>query len=68
MPTTRLACDPWRDAKGTPIPPQCRVEQIAVAEGQEALLSRLHQQGQVLSRGAYLLRVRFDHDNQLISM
>jgi len=30
--------------------------------------NRLHQQGQVISRGAYLLRVRFDHDNQLISM
>jgi hypothetical protein len=39
MLTPRLACDPWRDAKGTPIPPQCRVEQIAVAEGQGALLT-----------------------------
>ena len=68
MPTPRLAFDPWRDAKGTPIPPQCRVEQIAGAEGQGALLSRLHQQGQVISRGAYLPCVRFDHDNQLISM
>ena len=67
MLTPRLARDPWRDAKGTPIPPQCRVEQYRGGRGPGGTTNRLHQQGQVISRGAYLLCIRFDHDNQLIS-
>jgi hypothetical protein len=33
-----------------------------------ALPSRLHQQGQVISRGHTRLYVRFDDDNRLISL
>jgi hypothetical protein len=50
-----------------PIPPQCRVEQYRGGRGPGGTTNRLHQQGQVISRGAYLLCIRFDHDNQLIS-
>jgi hypothetical protein len=70
MPTRppRPAYNPWRDVAGTPIPEQCRIEQIAVNKEHGALPSRLHQQGQVISRGHTRLHVRFDHDNRLISL
>jgi len=59
--------DPWRDADGTPIPPQCRVVQIAVGKQHGALPSRLHHHGQVLGRGINRLIVRFD-DNTTINI
>jgi hypothetical protein len=62
------ASDPWRDAEGTPIPEQCRVEQVVVDKEHGALSCRLHQQGQVIGRGTTLLYVRFDHRNQLIAL
>jgi len=57
--------DPWRDADDTPIPPQCRVVQIAIDKQYGALPSRLHQQGQVLGRGINRLIVRFDDNTTL---
>jgi len=56
--------DPWRDAEDTPIALRCRVEQIAVDPTNGALPSRLHQRGQVIGRGAGLLYVIFDRDQQ----
>ncbi|MGH3809356.1 MAG: hypothetical protein ACRDRU_22575 [Pseudonocardiaceae bacterium] len=55
----RPGYDPWRDAHGTPIPPQCRIEQIAVAKEHGALASRLHRQAQVFGRSLTRLTVRF---------
>jgi len=60
--------DPWRDAEGTHISLRSRVEQVAVDIEQGALPSRLHQQGQVVSRGTYLVHVIFDHSNQLTAL
>ena len=64
----RPVYDRWRDATGTPIPQQCRVEQIAVSKQHGALPSRLHQQGQVVRRGHARLYVRFERDDQLVSL
>lgn len=50
--------DPWLDAEGTPIPLQSQVEQITVDEAHGALLSRLHQQGQVIGQALHQLYVR----------
>jgi len=57
--------DPWRDADGAPIPPQCRVVQIAVDKQYGALPSRLHHHGQVLGHGINRLTVRFDDTTTL---
>ena len=67
MPTRppRPVYDPWCDADGTPIPQHCRIEQIAVHKEHGALPSRLHKQGQVISRGISRLTVRFD-DNTVV--
>ncbi len=67
-PPPRPAADPWRDAEGTPIPLQSRVEQVVVDKEHGALPSRLHQQGQVTGRGTNLVYVLFDHGNQLIAL
>ena len=67
-PPPQPASDPWRDAKGTPIPLQSRVEQVTVDKGHGALPSRLHQQGQVIGRGTHLIYVRFDHGGQRIAL
>ncbi|MGH3754009.1 MAG: hypothetical protein ACRDRP_15190 [Pseudonocardiaceae bacterium] len=67
-PPPRPAADPWRDADGTPIPEQCRVEQATVDEQHGTLPCRLHQQGQVTGRGTTLLYILFDHGNQLIAL
>jgi hypothetical protein len=62
-------CDiPLRDAEGTDIPLQSRVEQITVDKTHGALPCRLHQQGQVIGRDAHLLYVRFDRDYQMIAL
>ncbi|HJT03897.1 MAG TPA: hypothetical protein VJ757_09755 [Pseudonocardiaceae bacterium] len=60
--------DPWRDSDGHPIPPQSRIEQVAVGKNFGALPSRLHRHGQVVSRGLTRLIVRFDDDNELIGI
>ena len=64
----RSASGPWRDAEGTPIPLQSRVEQVVVDKEHGALSCRLHQQGQVIGQGTNLLYVRFDRGNQLIAL
>ncbi len=70
MPTSpaRPASDRWRDAEGTPIPLQSRVEQVVVDKEHGALPCRLHQQGRVTGRGTTLVYVLFDHGNQLIAL
>ncbi len=60
--------DPWRDADGTPVLPQCRIQQIAVGKQHGALPSRLHRQGQVLGRGTTRLIVQFDHEHTPVSI
>jgi hypothetical protein len=60
--------DPWRDAHGTPIPHQCRIEQVAVDKSHGALPSRLHQQGHVLGRGTTRLSVRFDGETTVVGI
>ena len=67
-PPARPASDPWRDAEGTPIPLQSRVEQVVVDKEHGALASRLHYQGQVVGRGTTLVYMLFDHDSQLIAL
>lgn len=62
-----LATPPY-DAAGIPIPLQSRVEQIRVDTNHGALPSRLHQQGQVIDRGRYLVYVRFDLDQRVICL
>ncbi len=57
--------DLWRDVDGAPIPPQCRVVQIAVGKQHGALPSRLYTQGQVLGHATHRLIVQFD-DNKTI--
>jgi hypothetical protein len=44
------------------------VEQIAESPESGALLSRLHQRGQVVGLGAEVLYVRFADESQLISV
>ncbi len=68
IPLPQPASDPWRDAEGTHIPLQSRVEQVAEDAQNGALPSRLYQQGQVIGRGTNLVYVRFDHGNQLIAL
>jgi hypothetical protein len=65
---TRPGYDPWRDAEGTPIPNGCHVEQVGVSKERGALPSRLHQRGQVVGRGTNRLYVRFESDDQLITL
>lgn len=64
----RKRFNPWRDTHGVPIPQQCRIEQLAVDKRHGALPSRLHKQGQVLSRGVTRLNVLFDDENELVSI
>ena len=58
--------DPWRDAHGTPIPSQCRIEQVAVDTILGAAPSRLHQHGQVIDRATTRLIVLFDDESALV--
>ncbi len=58
----------WRAADATPIPAQCRIEQLEVHRDHGALRSRLHQQGQVLGHGVTRLTVRCDGDNTVASV
>ncbi|MGH3720271.1 MAG: hypothetical protein ACRDRI_15785 [Pseudonocardiaceae bacterium] len=63
-----LASHPPRDADGTLIPLQSRVEQVTVDKNHEALPSRLHQQSQVIGQSRYLLYVRFEPDYRLVCL
>ena len=55
-----------RDADGTPIPFQGRVQQVAVDEAHGAQPFRLHTQGHAIGRGVHLLYVRFSDDTVAI--
>ncbi|MGH3752733.1 MAG: hypothetical protein ACRDRP_08560 [Pseudonocardiaceae bacterium] len=58
-----LASNPLRDANGTLIPLQSRVEQITVDKNHG---DRLHQKGQVIGRDFDRIYVRFETDHRLI--
>ena len=60
--------DRWRDVEGTHVPVGARVEQTATDARMGALRSRLGQRGQVTGRGATRLRVRFDGEDQTVSI
>lgn len=69
MSTRRVrAYDRWRDADGTHVPVGAQVEQTEVDARMGAPRSRLHRRGQVTSRGATRLRVRFDGEDQPVSI
>jgi hypothetical protein len=57
-----------RDADGTPIPFQGRVQQVAVDEEHGGHALRLHQQGQAIGRDTRLLYVRFTRDRETIAL
>lgn len=60
--------DRWRDVEGTHVPVGARVEQAATDARMGALRSRLGQRGQVTGRGTTRLRVRFDGEDQTVSI
>jgi hypothetical protein len=60
--------DRWRDADGTHIPVGAQVEQIDSDARRGALRSRLGQRGRVTGRGTTRLRVRFDGEDQTVSI
>lgn len=62
------AYDRWRDVDGTHVPVGARVEQTGTDARRGALRSRLHAQGQVTSRGATRLVVRFDGETTPVSI
>jgi len=62
------AYDRWCDVDGTHISVGARVEQTETDARMGALRSRLHRQGQVTSRGATRLIVRFDGEDQTVSI
>lgn len=62
------AYDRWRDVDGTHVPVGARVEQIVTDARLGALRSRLNRQGQVTSRGATRLVVRFDGEDQTVTI
>ncbi|MGH3830695.1 MAG: hypothetical protein ACRDRS_09640 [Pseudonocardiaceae bacterium] len=63
-----LAANPPRDADGTVIPLQSRVEQVAVDQACGALTSRLNQHGQVIGHSLNLIHVRFGHEYHLTTL
>ncbi len=67
-PPAQPTADPWRDAEGTHIPLQSRVEQAVVDTQHGALPCRLHHQGQVIGRGTTLVYVHFERENQMIAL
>src|SRR5262245_44918136 len=56
--------DRWRDMDGTPVRVGARVEQTETDARMCAPRSRLYRRGQVTSRGATWLVVRFDCEDQ----
>ncbi len=57
---------PWRDADGTPIARQCRVDEVGVDKNHGELSSRLPKEGQVIGRGMTRLIIRFGDENNVI--
>ncbi len=67
--TPPMPADPdnhWCDADGTPIPPLCRIEQVAVDAFHGAAPLRLHWYGQVIDRATTRLIVLFDDESTLV--
>lgn len=64
----RRAYDRWRDVDGTHVPVGARVEQAVTDARMGALRSRLHRRGQVTSRRTTRLVVRFDGEDQTVSI
>lgn len=62
------AYDRWRDVHGTHVPVGARVEQTVTDARMGALRSRLYRQGRVTSRGATRLVVRFDGEDQTVTI
>ncbi|MEO7196090.1 MAG: hypothetical protein ABIZ05_14975 [Pseudonocardiaceae bacterium] len=60
-----LSSNPLRDADGTLIPLQSRVEQIKVDKNHGALPDRLNHKGKVVGRDFDQIYVRFDHEYHL---
>lgn len=60
--------DRWRDVDGTHVAVGARVEQAQVDARMGAPRSRLHAQGLVTGQGATRLRVRFDGEDQPVSI
>ena len=60
--------DRWRDVDGTHVPVGARVEQTVTDARMGALRSRLHRQGQVISRCTTRLVVRFDSEDRTVSI
>lgn len=58
--------DHWCDVDGTPIPPLCRFEQVAVDAFHGAAPLRLHRYGRVIDRGMTRLFVLFDDESTLV--
>ncbi|MDQ3764928.1 MAG: hypothetical protein M3460_26485 [Actinomycetota bacterium] len=60
--------DRWRDVAGTHVPVGARVEQVGVDACMGAPRSRLQARGQVTGRGTTRLVVRFDGEDQMVSI
>lgn len=60
--------DRWRDVDGTHIAVGARVEQTETDARLGALRSRLYRRGQVTSRGTTRLVVRFDGEDQTVTI
>jgi hypothetical protein len=65
---TQRAYDRWRDMNGTHVPVGAWVEQTETDARAGALKSRLYRRGLVTSRGATRLIVRFDGEDQTVSI
>jgi hypothetical protein len=65
---TQRAYDRWRDVDGIHVPVGARVEQTGTDARLGALRSWLHRQGHVTSRGATRLVVRFDGEDQTVTI
>lgn len=64
----RRRYDRWRDVDGTHVPVGARVQQVEVHAGLGALRFRLNRCGEVIGRGATRLVVRFDGEEQVVSI
>jgi hypothetical protein len=60
--------DRWRDVGGTHVTVGTRVEQAETDARMGALRSRLYRRGQVIGRGTTRLVVRFDDEDQTVSI
>lgn len=60
--------DRWRDVDGTHVPVGARVEQVGIDARMGALRSQLHAGGLVTSRGTTRLVVRFEGEDETVSI